>query len=114
MYMIQAVQIIGEFFPERRYVPLIAKQLKPSLISAIMQPACETLARIGDPAAIPALLEVLPRKGVVFYDTVAARSVPRALEALTGQSFGDDRGRWEAWWQTTGKKQFEKAKKETP
>jgi len=52
------------------------------------------LAAMGDPLSIPTLIGALPGR------SPGNAAIIMALEDLTGRSFGDNRIRWEQWWQT--------------
>jgi hypothetical protein len=55
--------------------------------------AIKTLARLKQPAAVPALIEL------VRFDSVFQLSPVTTLEQLTGQKLGDDWGKWVEWLQ---------------
>jgi hypothetical protein len=55
--------------------------------------ALKTLARLKQPAAVPALIELMR------FDSVFQLSPVATLEQLTGQQLGDDWGKWVEWLQ---------------
>jgi hypothetical protein len=59
----------------------------------------EQLAIIGDKKAIGPLVATLSDGGSEKKKREAAMD---ALQKLTGQDFGHDHGKWEAWWDSTG------------
>jgi hypothetical protein len=73
---------------------LIALKEPPSYkaISGIAQ----TLAQIGDKEAIGPLITALGYEGHNAYEVT--KQVAFALGRLTGNDYGNDRARWEAWW----------------
>jgi len=64
---------------------------------AVGEAACEGLARLGDPRAVPALIEHLERAagGGRLASLQAAQS---ALRALSGAAIAMDPAAWRAWW----------------
>ncbi len=61
-------------------------------------PVAEQLATIGDKRAIGPLVETLSDGGSEKQKREAALD---ALKKITGQDFGHDDQKWEAWWETT-------------
>jgi len=62
--------------------------------------AARALARLGDTSGIPMLIELLGA------DQSLARDYAQPLlEEITGQHFGKDRKRWQAWWDEHGQEQ---------
>jgi len=55
--------------------------------------AARALARLGDTSGIPVLIELLGAN-----QSLARDYAQRLLEEITGQQFGKDRRRWQAWW----------------
>lgn len=55
--------------------------------------ACYALGAMGDPRAVPVLIDLLA-------DDALRGSARQGLEALTRQKLGDDPERWRAWWKT--------------
>lgn len=55
--------------------------------------AARALGALGDRRAIPPLIDALTR------GTLPDRRAAGALESLTGQTFGLDAAKWQAWWQ---------------
>ena len=72
--------------------PLIAGLLADDL--AIRQESLRAIGRLGDRAAIPALIDVL------ILDVFMDSSVVQVLEQLSGQRFGHDWHRWVEWLET--------------
>jgi HEAT repeat protein len=58
----------------------------------------EALGKRGDLRAVPALVDVLDDP-----DAEVRRRAVRALEQLTGESFGPDARAWERWWRSRPK-----------
>jgi len=61
----------------------------------IRQAAAAGLGTLKNPTAIPPLIAVLGKEPV----TIVRRAAATALWQLTGQQFGEDAARWQAWWQ---------------
>ena len=57
--------------------------------------ACYALGALGDPRAVPVLIELLTDKDL-------QQSALQALEALTKQKLGNDPEKWKTWWKTHG------------
>jgi HEAT repeat protein len=57
--------------------------------------ACYALGALGDPRAVPVLIELLTDKDL-------QQSALQALEALTKQKLGNDPEKWKAWWKAHG------------
>jgi HEAT repeat protein len=57
--------------------------------------ACYALGAMGDPRAVPVLIELLTDKDL-------QQSALQALEALTKQKLGNDPEKWKTWWKTHG------------
>jgi len=57
--------------------------------------AARVLAQLGDRSGVPVLIGLLEADQALLRDYAL-----RLLEQITGQHFGKDRRRWEAWWQT--------------
>lgn len=55
--------------------------------------AARALARLGDTSGVPMLIELLGANQSLTRDYAQ-----RLLEDITGQHFGKDRQRWQAWW----------------
>lgn len=90
-----AVKLVRDRIPFPRFVPVLAELVQQGRDG---WPSMETIAalkNIGDPAGIPVLLTIL-QKNSSF--PVEREAVGKALESLSGQSFGSDFARWSAWW----------------
>ncbi len=106
----EVVDNIGKYFPEKRLIPIVAKPLTRDAFSE--EKVSGAMGRIGDPAAIPYLLEVFWRpddasstflNGSIVYNKPAVQNeLIDALEKLTGQAFGDHYALWEQWWHQSG------------
>ncbi len=89
-----AVLVVRQM-PERRFTGFVHDMFYRAQgrfcdVSSVL---AQGLATIGDPSSIPALISRLPGyRG-------ETEAFVRALEDLTGESFGGDRARWEFWWQ---------------
>jgi ribulose 1,5-bisphosphate synthetase/thiazole synthase len=59
--------------------------------------AARALARLGDTSGVPMLIELLGASQSLTRDYAQ-----RLLEEITGQHFGKDRQRWQAWWNEHG------------
>jgi len=59
--------------------------------------AARALARLGDTSGVPMLIELLDANQSLTRDYAQ-----RLLEETSGQQFGRDRQRWEAWWNEHG------------
>lgn len=91
-----AAEVLGEMGPAAvDVVPALIKALDAST-EDVRVAAAEALGEIGPGAAeaIPALIETL-KDSIKRVRLAAAGS----LEAITGQSFGDDAERWQQWWE---------------
>ena len=82
------------------------KRAVPALIEALdygylpgRRRAAEALGMLKDRRAIEPLIAALRH-----FAGDAAHAPADALKAITGQDFGLDAGRWQAWWDGTGKK----------
>jgi len=108
-----AAIMIAEFLPERLLLPILLKVLHERSEWDTQRLACEVIAKIGDPSAIPALIENMPEEiqPGLFGPNGDERpeAYAKALEALTGQCFGADKSRWEIWWHLVGKRQWTQA-----
>jgi hypothetical protein len=67
--------------------------------SSVRREAAKALSAYPPAVAVPALIEGLTDEMADVRGAAAG-----ALEAVTGQTFGDDRGAWLRWWQTNGAK----------
>jgi len=59
--------------------------------------AARALARLGDTSGVPVLIELLDAGQSLTRDYAQ-----RLLEEITGQQFGKERQRWQAWWNEQG------------
>ncbi|MBL7041684.1 MAG: FAD-dependent oxidoreductase [Pirellulaceae bacterium] len=59
--------------------------------------AARALARLGDTSGVPVLIELLGAN-----QSLARDYAQRLLKEITGQNFGKDRQRWQAWWDEHG------------
>jgi HEAT repeat protein len=66
---------------------------------AVRRRAAVCLARLDDPAAVPALIEIL---GDAQPTPAARKDAVMYLRLLTGADAGNDAKAWEAWWQANG------------
>lgn len=64
--------------------------------------ACEGLVAVGDPRAVPALIDHLEALGRGRGGLGALRATQAALVALTGASVPLDPSSWRAWWSVNG------------
>ena len=78
-----------------------AKEAVPALIQTleedfwVREAAAEALGEIGpEEGVVPALIQALEDAG-----PSVSRSAADALEAITGQDFGEDAARWRQWWE---------------
>jgi HEAT repeat protein len=55
--------------------------------------AAIALGKLKDRRAIPTLLNML------YENPDPRRAAGEALEAITGQKFGSDAAKWQAWWE---------------
>jgi hypothetical protein len=67
--------------------------------ASVRREAARALAKYPSPVSVPALIEGLADEMADVRGTAAG-----SLEAITGQTFGDDRGAWLRWWQANGTK----------
>lgn len=108
LHALMAAEMVGRWKPERKFMPHLIEGYKPNLIPEAVSSYCRAFAAIGDPTPIPVLIARLPetpgdnpseKAKLGQYEPVA-----EALESLSGQSFGFDRERWNAWWQSSKEK----------
>lgn len=65
-----------------------------------VQHAIRALKAIGDKQAVPPLIALLKDRSTPnFYPPECSVAVD-ALKSITGQDFGLDAGKWQAWWET--------------
>lgn len=95
---VAALRDIGLIVPEGGGAVLREVLLHDGFAGARRE-AAKSLADYPRAIAVPPLIEVLA------YELVEVRNAAaRSLETISGQTFGDDRGAWLKWWQTTGSK----------
>ncbi len=68
----------------------------------VQRKSAESLAALGDVEAVPALIRFLNHSRRKLRPQEAEAAVA-AMRKLSGQSFGNDPGRWQQWWETLGK-----------
>jgi len=68
--------------------------------------AVGALVKIGDKRAVPAIIAAVRRteKSSNANSPDFRKQYVDGLQTLTGQSFGEDAGKWEAWWRDSGNK----------
>jgi HEAT repeat protein len=90
-----AAKALGALGDPRALQPLL-ELLEPRHRGS-WESAVQGVGRLGDPRAIPALIRVLgdTKKDV---NVNARQNTAIALARLTGKWFGEDAGRWQAWW----------------
>ena len=77
---------------DKTAVPALIKALKDKDFR-VCGYAARALGEIGDRSAVPALISALGDKK----DQVRTKAA-NALKEITGQSFGKDISKWNAWW----------------
>ncbi|MHB9132160.1 MAG: HEAT repeat domain-containing protein [Armatimonadota bacterium] len=82
---------LGDFGDLRATEPLIAALREDT--TRVRLKAVESLAKLKDQRTIEPLLKVLTEKGTRVRSVAAF-----ALKMITGQDFGEDHTRWQAWW----------------
>jgi hypothetical protein len=106
LHAIIAAGLVEKSMPEKQFVPHLTKNLHINHIMEIKRAYSRALAAIGDPSAIPALFVWLPEAPPASKDPfrpwreAETNPVVEALESLSGESFGADKGRWQLWWHT--------------
>lgn len=88
-----AAEALGKIGSETSVaVPALIKALKDE-DSSVGSAAAYSLQQIGPEASesVPALIEALGDEALNYWATFA-------LEAITGQDFGEDAGQWKKWW----------------
>lgn len=65
-----------------------------------VQFAIRALKAIGDRKAVPGLIALLHARVTPTHAPPECTVAVDALKSITGQDFGLDAGKWEAWWQT--------------
>jgi hypothetical protein len=98
----QAAQLAATELPDARLVPTMAASLSKLRDNVTLPSVLNALDRIGDPAAIPALTDLLPESdGLAFQfgGNLGGNPVIPVLEDLAGQALGPNQLRWTAWWQ---------------
>ena len=66
--------------------------------SAVQRIALEALARVGDPAAIPAVIDLLEREQRTGTNVSTARTAQACLLALSKEREPRDVAAWREWW----------------
>lgn len=89
-----AAEALGKIGPEEGVVSALMQAVGDE-DAYVRQTAVLALKRIGSgaAAAVPALIQALQDKS----DRVRGYAA-EALEAITGQQFGQDAARWQQWW----------------
>ena len=88
-----AIQGLAALGDARAAPPLLAR-LGDEFEAAERGALLDALGKFHDPRVADALLALLGRdEGYVLRDRIIA-----ALKAITGQNFGDDVAKWQAWW----------------
>jgi tetratricopeptide (TPR) repeat protein len=107
LHAIIAAGFVEKSMPDKQFVPHLTKNLHVNQTLEIRRAYSAAIALIGDPSAIPALFVWLPEAPPHSKDPVRewreeaeTNPVVEALESLSGQSFGADKGRWQVWWYT--------------
>lgn len=92
----QAAETLRRIGPEEGVVPALIKALLRDESQYVRKAAAEVLGKIGPEAkeAVPALIKALKDK---IEDV--RKAVALALNAITGQDFGEDASRWQEWWE---------------
>ncbi len=88
---------------DKRLMPILLKVLERPGSGHHLREAAEILARIGDPSAVPSIMARLQQPS----SNQDAEMLSKALEALTGQTQGNDPAQWDIWWRREGKAAWE-------
>lgn len=90
-----AVKLVRDRIPLPRFVPILAELVRQDRTGWPCHETITALENIGDPEGIPVLLTILEEKSPFPNER---RAAGKALESLSGMSFGSDIARWNAWW----------------
>jgi flavin-dependent dehydrogenase len=88
-----AAEAIRPFLQLRRVRGKVPPETMPALKWGPAVAAARALARMGDLAGVPTLIELLADDQALLRD-----HAQRVLEEITGQRFGKDSARWRDWW----------------
>jgi len=108
----QAVDVLIKLIePEKPKDPLeipSAMNASHSTLPWARRLAIRALGRIGDIKAVPSVIRYLgPEEEKMFKDLARV-----ALAEITGVYFGDDKAKWQKWWDETGSKQLKESSEE--
>ena len=93
-----AVHDLGRLVPEGGG-PVLREVLRYDTYAAVRREAAKSLAAYPRLIAVPALID-----GLADEMTDVRSAASRALEAISGETFGDDRAAWLKWWQMSATK----------
>ena len=93
-----AIKLVRDRIPLARFVPVLSELVHREFSTWPEAETVQALERIGEPGGAPALIRMLHADSAFDHQKVA---IVKALESISGQSFGTDTARWDAWWFST-------------